>query len=377
MLSSQPRVTHLPHTPSPLILVRLAGPRDRAEQAQLSGHCFKKPVTAEALSWRYDQSPHGASISLLSGPEGQDGVCGYACNPRLLVPRGQRERAASVGETGDVMTHPAWRKHGLFRALDARAMQESAQRGWPCVYGLPNRKSAHIFVQMGWRVVGTIRTWTQWLEPDERARALRRREGRWRAWTAPWAFRVSRRARIALERSEALQAPRTTSRVWAHVPQEVERIARSLESTHPLVLQRDAAWLQWRFLQGVSQAFQVQGVYRADQLVGYFVLQRPTSEGVVWLADAAAVDADAWTACAAHALRQARAWGACALRANAIDEGPWGRWLQQWGFTPPRAHDHLNVILYTHDPQHPVAQLAQDARLWWFTDADRDDETMG
>jgi hypothetical protein len=37
----------------------------------------------------------------------------------------------------------------------------------------------------------------------------------------------------------------------------------------------------------------------------------------------------------------------------------------------------LNVILYTHDPQHPVAQLAQDARLWWFTDADRDDETMG
>lgn len=360
------------HAASPArVVVRLAGPRDRAEQARLSGHCFKKPVSADALAWRYDESPHGASIALLSGPEGRDGVCGYACSPRIVVPRGDRSAAAAVGETGDVMTHPDWRKHGLFRALDARAMQEAAQRGWPFVYGLPNRKSAHIFLQMGWRQVGTIRTRTHWLSGGGSCRALRRREGRWRALTTWFAARRSK------TRVSRLDPPRLTVREWTRFPSEVVELSQALERCHALALRRDPEWLDWRFFHARSQVFRAFGLYRGDKLVAYFVLQRPSADGVAWLADAAASNEAASDAAGAAALAQARADGACAVRANAIDGGPWARLLDRWGYQDPRPHDHLIVIAHIHAPSHPAAQEALDASRWWFTDADRDDETMG
>jgi len=33
-----------------------------------------------------------------------------------------------------VMTHPDWRKKGLFSALDRACMQETARQGWPIVF---------------------------------------------------------------------------------------------------------------------------------------------------------------------------------------------------------------------------------------------------
>ena len=356
---------------APEIVVRLAGPAERAEQARLAGQCFKKPVTAAALAWRYDQSPHGASIALLSGPPHADAVCGYACGPRILVPRGRRAEAAAVGETGDVMTHPQWRKLGLFRALDARAMLEAKARGWPFVYGLPNRRSAHIFLQMGWVRAGTIRTHTHWLEGGARARLVRRREGCWRAMTTPLAAWRSARARASMCAGDAQVVE------WSAFPAEVEPLALRLEAQHPLVLRRDPAWLDWRFFHGPSRAFRVFGLRRSGELVGWLVLQKPAPDGVAWLVDACGIDEGAWRALGAHALRLARELGACALRANAIDGSAWGARLASLGFQPPRAHDHLLVIVHLHDHGHPVAREALDAASWWFTDADRDDETMG
>ena len=353
------------------ILVRFAGPADRAEQARLSAHCFKKPVTADALAWRYDESPHGASIALLSGPAGADGVCGYACSPRILVPRGDRSAAAPVGETGDVMTHPDWRKHGLFRALDARAMEEAARRGWPFVYGLPNRKSAHIFLGIGWRQAGTIRTHTHWLEGGARSRALRRREGRLRSWGSWFAARKSRSA-WAGSSTANLEV-----REWTTFPAEVEALALVLERAHPLCLRRDRDWLEWRFFCGRSRAFRAFGLYRSGVLAAYCVLQRTAADGAAWLVDAAALDEAAFDAAARAALDAARLSGACAVRANAIDGSPWAAKLARWGFQPPRPHDHLIVIVHLHAADHPVAREALDAARWWFTDADRDDETMG
>src|SRR5689334_16968700 len=97
--------------------VHACGPEDRARQAELFNACFKKRVDAAALAWRYDRSPHGASISFLT-LEGERGVSGYACSPRRMLARGDEATSAPVGETGDVMTHPDWRKRGLFSALD-------------------------------------------------------------------------------------------------------------------------------------------------------------------------------------------------------------------------------------------------------------------
>ena len=43
----------------------------------------------------------------------------------------------------------------------------------------------------------------------------------------------------------------------------------------------------------------------------------------------------------------------------------------------PRRGGEMRVILCVHDPAHPLAKAARDPSRWYFTDGDRDDETMG
>ena len=47
------------------------------------------------------------------------------------------------------------------------------------------------------------------------------------------------------------------------------------------------------------------------------------------------------------------------------------------GFVRPRAENHLIVILHVHQAEHALVAAARDPRSWYFTDGDRDDETMG
>lgn len=355
--------------------VEACGPADREEQARLFNACFKKPVDAEGLAWRYDRNPHGGSISLLVREPGGRGVSGYACSPRRALAWGAEASAAPIGETGDVMTHPEWRKRGLFSDLDRAAMRAAAERGWPVCFGLPNRRSAHIFLELGWERVGTVRPWTQVIADGPAAREERGKEGRLRRWLTPLGARHGARARRRLEREGAGFDLRDLERF----PREVEALSREVEPHFALMVRRDADYLDWRFLASPSRRFRVLGAFARDgAFAGYAVVQLPRDgEPLGWLVDALAPDRRALAALLAGALGRIEAAGASLARATAIDGSWWAARLGEAGFLAPRRENHLIVILHVHDPAHPLARAARDARSWYLTDGDRDDETMG
>ncbi len=357
------------------VRVHPCGPEDRAEQARLFNACFKKRVDAEALAWRYDYNPHGAALSYVSRPFGSDAVAGYACSPRIAVPGGDRARAAPIGETGDVMTHPDWRKRGLFSALDRAAMDGARDAGWPLVFGLPNRRSAHIFLDLGWERAGTIRPWTCVLRADAAARAQRGREGRWRGWLAAF---DARRARAARRRLRARGRADLTVRPLAAFPPEVDALARAVEPRFALMVRRDAAYLDWRFLRSPSGLHRALGLFASGRLAGYAVIQVPRpGESGGFLVDVLADGDDAVAAAVEAGLAGLEAAGASFVQATAVDGSWWSGVLRSAGFVPPRAANHLIVIVHRHERDHPLARAASDAARWYLTDGDRDDETMG
>jgi hypothetical protein len=66
-----PQAVPHPDTGEPVaVRVAACGARDRGEQALLFNRCFTKRVDAAALTWRYDDNPHGQAVSLVSRPEG-------------------------------------------------------------------------------------------------------------------------------------------------------------------------------------------------------------------------------------------------------------------------------------------------------------------
>lgn len=355
----------------------LCGPADRAEQARLFAHCFKKPIETAGLVWRYDENPHGAAVSAVTrpvAPVAGEGVSGYACSPRRALVRGDESTLAVVGETGDVMTHPDWRKRGLFSELDRRVMAETAEQGWVCAFGLPNRRSAHIFQKLGWETIGTIRPWTHVLRADAAARRARFGDGRKASWLVPWHARSGRRARARLARAGGA----FDVRPLGAFPTAVEALSRAVEPDFGFMVRRDADYLNWRFGRSPSGLHRMLGVFEGADLKGYAVVQRPRpGEAVGYLVDVLAPDPAAGAAAIAAGLDELARAGAAVAQATAIDGSWWSERLREAGFQPPKPENHLIVILHPHAPDHPLVRAARDTRGWYLTDGDRDDETMG
>lgn len=356
--------------------VAACGPVDREEQVELFNACFKKTLDARALRWRYDQSPHGPSLSFVSRI-GARAISGYACTPRRALSFGDEEHAAFVGQTGDVMTHPEFRKRGLFSELDRAAIAAAGERGWPVVFGLPNRRSAHIFVELGWKDVGAIRPWSLVLRSDAQARQVRAREGRLAAWTTPFACAIGALGR---RRLRARAGGRFRVRVLEEFPPEIQELSHHTERTFALMLRRDREWLTWRFLRAPSKLHRVLGVLdETGDLRGYAAVQLPRERGerVGWLVDVLVRGDEARAAAIDSGLEVLANEGASVARAHAIDGSWWAGVLRDAGFRPsPDAHA-LSVIAWIHDPAHPLGRAALRASDWHLTDADRDDETVG
>ena len=354
-------------------LVNVAcGPSERAEQADLFNDCFKKSLGASELSWRYDQGPHGSAISFVTRPPGGRGISGYACSPRRVLCYGSDE--SSVGETGDVMTHPDWRKRGIFSTLDRSAMAAAREAGWSMVFGLPNRRSAHIFLELGWESIGTIRPWNFVLRVDERSRRARLAEGKLAALALPVVVRECNAGELRLRRMAGDLRAEPADRF----PDEVEAVSKAVEPHFAFMVRRDAPYLNWRFVDNPSGVHRVLLVRRpGGELAGYVVVQVPDDDGVGYLVDVLAADPESRSAAIVGGLDALRDLGASMVRATAIDGSWWNARLFEAGFLRPKPDNHLIVIRHVHQADHPLVAASADAATWYLTDGDRDDETMG
>jgi len=351
----------------------LCAAAQREQQAQLYNLCFDKTDGERVIAWRYDENPHAESVSLLSTVAGEV-ASGYACNPRRAWAYGKDE--AVVGQTGDVMTAPDFRGKGLFSALDRAALEETRARGWTHVFGLPNRNSERLFTEkLGWDLVGKIRPWTFVLTTDDDARAERMRAGRLAAAAVPWTYWRGMRSRGKL-RNRAWGKVNTVA--IARFAPDVDELARTVARDYAWMVRRDHAYLNWRFLDAPSGLFRAHGVYASDgELRGYSIVQLPRSgERVAYVVDVLALDDVAFAAALDGALGHLHKASASVARAHAIEGSAWERALKTSGFRAGKAADFKAVIAYVHDEQHPLAQVARRPQDWFFTDGDRDDETV-
>ncbi|HVS11569.1 MAG TPA: hypothetical protein VMS76_16995, partial [Planctomycetota bacterium] len=169
------------------------------------------------------------------------------------------------------------------------------------------------------------------------------------------------------------------ARAIERFPAEVEALSRTVERRFAFMVRRDAAWLDWRFLGAPSGLHRALGVFdRAGTLAGYAVVQVPRpGERLGYLVDVLADERKALAAALAAGLDALEREGAALVQATAIDGSWWRGVLERSAFQPSRPESALSVILHVHRPEHPLAAAARPASGWYFTDGDRDDETMG
>ena len=373
----------------PDVLVEaVVGPEARPDQARLFSRCFAKPTGVEALRWRYDANPHGEAVSLVLRDEADHAVCSYAYVPRLAVARVDGQAAEGlIGQQGDVMTDPEWQRQGLARRLVKHCARETAAAGFLMDWGFPNRQSAPVFLKFDWRSVGAIRPKRHLLRADARARARRLADGRLAAWLVGRDRRRCARARAALGGLPAGYELRPVER-WAPFGDRVTELSRAVEARFPFMLRRDAAWMDWRFVDTPSGAHRGHGLFGPDgELAGWVVIQMPPgagargfpgASGVGYLVELLCPDEDLVPALVGAGLDLLAGAGASVAEAWSVDGSWWQGHLVRAGFLDARPENHLYVYTYPLvDEDHPVVRAAADASTWYLCDGDRDDETMG
>ncbi|MEM1451286.1 MAG: GNAT family N-acetyltransferase [Planctomycetota bacterium] len=353
---------------------RPAGPDDRAAQAALFDRCFERSDGATVLPWRYDASPHGEALSsVVDADGGGEGIlASYACGPRRMT-----GSDVVVGQTGDVMTDPEARGKGLFSGLDRATMERAKEAGWPVVYGLPNRASAHIFTRdLGWEEVGQLRPWTFVLCADAGARAERMKVSRLAAATVPWTAWRGTMARGAL-RKRFFEKVNVVP--IARFKPEADEVAEKVAGDFPWFVRRDHESMNWRFVDAPSGRFRSHGVYEpSGGMRGWCVVQLPErGETAGFIADLVATDEVAFAAALEAGLGHLRKAGASVARAHAVVGSRWERQLRGSGFRPPKADDVRPIILRVLDGGHPLVTVARNPSSWFWTDADRDAELIG
>ncbi|MEM9801416.1 MAG: GNAT family N-acetyltransferase, partial [Planctomycetota bacterium] len=226
---------------------------DRPAQAALFDSCFERTDGAEVIPWRYDGGPHGTALTTVV--DGDDGLlASYACGPRRLAGRG-----ALVGQTGDVMTAPEARGKGLFSELDRVTMERAREAGWPVVFGLPNRASAHIFTRdLGWEEVGRLCPLTFVLCADAGARAERMKVSRLSSAIVPW---TAWRGTMARGKLRKRFFEKVNVVPIARFKPEADGVSDEVAAGSPWFVQRDHEFMNWRFTDAPSGRFRAHGVY--------------------------------------------------------------------------------------------------------------------
>lgn len=107
-------------------------------------------------NWKYRFNPSGDPVIWLAESDGK--IVGQYALTRARIKIANEVN--SIAQSVNTLTHPAYRRQGIFETLARMAYDEAAQRGIIFIYGFPNELSYPGFIKkLGWSDLGTIRAW--------------------------------------------------------------------------------------------------------------------------------------------------------------------------------------------------------------------------
>lgn len=111
------------------------------------------PRTEAFWRWKHEENPFGPSVGLAAVAPG-----GSLAALRVFLQWRFRSGGQEVPAVRavDTVTHPDWRRHGLFRRLTAEMAHRFEEEDTAFVFNTPNRRSRRGYLSLGWQPVGRL-----------------------------------------------------------------------------------------------------------------------------------------------------------------------------------------------------------------------------
>lgn len=102
--------------------------------------------------WMYTECPAGKASIWLADHNGK--IAGQY--PMIFANLKVGDKTAKVGQNIELMTHPDYRKQGMFLTLEKKALNEAAKEGTYITIGFPNEAAYPGHIKTGWFDIGSL-----------------------------------------------------------------------------------------------------------------------------------------------------------------------------------------------------------------------------
>lgn len=336
------------------------------------GAAYAEPGFAD---WQYRRNPAGpARITLARDPAN-----GALAGQFVMVPFRVRYRQEVhlAGLALNVLTHPAYRRRGVFAGLATSAFARCREEGLVFMLGFPNPPAYEGYIQrLGCADLGRLAVMLRPLAPE---RLLRRRLGidvvadrLARLWLA--------RVDTGAERAAAAGPDGMVVERLDRFPAAVNLLDRAAGARFPIMVVRDAGYLNWRFCDKPSVAYDCRAARVGGRLLAYAVGSLYREGGglrgriVDALSDGSAAGVAALGRLAREIVADQRRAGGELASVAVPPHAAEAEAFRQAGFQPYPRRLFPNgwvMIVRAHTGAIPPAELTHQ-KSWYLTFADAD-----
>jgi len=316
-----------------------------------------------SFEWQYLRNPAGAVYVDFA----EDAASGELASVYATLPHRVRvgEHVGLAVQSLDTLTSEAYRGRGLFPKLAKSLFARASSAGAMLIFGFPNGNSAPgFFSRLEWTALDPVPFLVRPLRTGYVARRLP--IGRWAATFPDVAVPV---ATPTLKTGQEI-------RVLRRFDSDVSAIWQGVAGTHSIGVERDAAYLNWRFIDKPGENYLVHGFYDRGELQGLVVSCTKEKHGgrVAYIMELLHKQGltDVGRALLQTALRCATMARADVALAWCFDHSPTRASFRRSGFftLPQRIRPielHFGVRAF-----RPLAVPAGNRRHWYLSYADSD-----
>jgi len=225
---------------------------------------------------KYLDNPFGEAVGCVA--DSRDGLAGqYVVFPVAIRFRREEIRAC---QSGDTITHPEFRRQGIFSKLAKETYRIARKEDIACVFGYPGGLSIHgFFNKLGWQEIVEVENYVIVFNPfkllymnlfkDKKVRdnGVKLFEG---AVGLFWRQVVKRATKRCYEAGVAFQ------RIYAF-DEGVEQVCRNLCDEYEFIVTRDAEYLNWKYFfnpfTNAGSEYLVYRIEEAGKTLGYAVYE--------------------------------------------------------------------------------------------------------
>lgn len=312
------------------------------------------------FDWLYLNNPDGPALVWLAENENGQAVGTSAAHPRRMRVAGETVRALVLG---DFAFDAAQRSIGPALHLLRATLAPVRDGTYPFSFDFPSRALNAVYRRMGAAALGDNQ---RWMHPVAVQRLLRARLG-----DTPLADVLGVLGDTILRGRRSLRGTSVDLQVEplaCECSEEFAALDAGISADRVAASVRDAAYLNWHYLQNPIWKHAIFTARAGGRLAGYTVLRRANPR-VVSVVDLQGQNEDICAALLSAALDHSRAQDAAALHVEVLAHSPAARLVETLGFF--RRETSVGPVLFL-SPDCPHATKLQSATSWWLMGGDRD-----